>query len=72
LNNLNFIRYGQTYPNDDFKFVYREKVNASKLESRLEQKEEVLRRMSEFSLIGHDVGGVNDNCIWELDKAILS
>lgn len=28
--------------------------------------------MSEFNVIGHDVGGVNDNCIWELDKAITS
>ncbi len=46
LNHLNFIRYSQTYPQDDFKFIYKEKVNASKLESRLEQKEEILKRMS--------------------------
>ena len=35
LNHLNFIRYHQAYPNDDFRFVFKEKVNASVVESRL-------------------------------------
>lgn len=39
LNHLNFIRYKQAYPNDDFKFVFKEKVNISAVEARLEQKE---------------------------------
>ena len=64
LNHLNFIRYAQTYPSDDFTFIFKEKVNVSKVESRLEQKEEILRRMSEFSVINLDVGGISDNCTW--------
>ena len=64
LNHLNFIRYAQTYPSDDFTFTFKEKVNVSKVESRLEQKEEILRRMSEFSAINLDVGGISDNCTW--------
>lgn len=30
LNHLNYIRYHESYPNDDFKFIFKEKVNASK------------------------------------------
>lgn len=66
LNNLNYVRYHQTYPSDDFKFIFKEKVNASTVESKIDHKEEIMRRMSEFSIIKHDVGGVNDNCIFEL------
>lgn len=31
LNHLNFIRYANTYPSDDFSFVFKEKVNVSKV-----------------------------------------
>lgn len=72
LNNLNFLRYHATYPSDDIRFIFKEKVNASTVESRLEQKEEIMRRMNEFTVIKHDVGGISDNCVWELEKIVKS
>jgi hypothetical protein len=66
------VRYHQTYPSDDFKFIFKEKVNASTVESKIDHKEEIMRRMSEFSIIKHDVGGVNDNCIFELLEKVES
>ncbi len=29
LNNLNFIRYMETYPQDDIKFIFKESTHAS-------------------------------------------
>jgi hypothetical protein len=72
LNNLNFLRYHASYPSDDIRFIFKEKVIASTVETRLEQKEEIMRRMSEFTVIKNDVGGVSDNCIWELEKVVKS
>jgi hypothetical protein len=68
LNHLNFIRYKDLYPNDDFMFIFKEKVNASVVESRFEQKEALIERMNNFDLIHQDAGGVADNCIFELDN----
>lgn len=66
LNNLNYIRYMAAYPQDDIKFVFREKVNASLNEVRLEQKEEIMNKMLNFEVIKQDHVGVFDNCTWEL------
>ena len=48
LNNLNYIRYLEVFPEDDIKFIFREKVNASSIEARLEQKEEIMSKMLNF------------------------
>jgi hypothetical protein len=72
LNHLNFIRYRQYYPSDDFKFIFKEKVNASTVEARLEQKEEIMQRMKDFELIRQDLAGISDNCIHEIEKITYS
>lgn len=48
LNNLNYFRYMRSFPQDDIKFVFRERVNVSASEERYDQKEQVLGRMAEF------------------------
>jgi hypothetical protein len=56
------------YPNDDIKFIFQEKINASTSENRMQQKEEVLNRMFNFEVIKQSHCGVADNCIYELEK----
>ena len=68
LNHLNFIRYREAFPNDDFKFIFKEKVNANVVESKLEQKETIMQRMNDFELVKQDIAGISDNCIFELER----
>ena len=48
VNNLNFLRYMETYPQDDIRFVFKESVHSGLTEERLNQKTEVLKRMAGY------------------------
>ena len=70
LNHLNYLRYHEAYPADDFHFIFKEKINASKVESRLEQKQDIMKRMHDFSVIKMDTCGIADNCLFEVEESL--
>lgn len=60
----------RAFPQDDIKFVFREKNNASLSEARFEEKESIMHRMANFEIMRVDYAGISDNCIYEIEKLI--
>lgn len=48
LNHLNYFRYMRAYPEDDIQFVLQEKINANTSENRVEEKQDIMNKMSNF------------------------
>lgn len=70
VNHLNFIRYMETYPQDDIKFVFKESVHSGLSEERLNEKTEILKRMADFEIISKDHAGVAENCLYEVNEML--